>query len=108
MILASSITIEIARRKLKASLTKSYAQWLLITVLLGVAFLVSQLLAWQQLKRGDFTLRAIRSSFFYLLTGAHAVHLAGGLFGLSFLWLRSRRLPTKRQRCTDGRLRPMR
>jgi|SRR5687768_6241949 len=94
LILASSITIEIARRKLKASLTKSYAQWLLITVLLGVAFLVSQLLAWQQLKAwGLYLASNSHSSFFYLLTGAHAVHLAGGLFGLSFLWLRSRRIP---------------
>ena len=93
LILASSITLEIARRKLKASLTKSYAQWILITVLLGFTFLASQLFAWRQLRAwGIYLASNSHSSFFYLLTGAHAVHLAGGLIGLSFLWLHSRRI----------------
>lgn len=92
LILASSGTLEFARRKLKASLTRPYARWLLATALLGLAFLFSQLFAWRQLTRqGLYLSSSPHSSFFYLLTGAHAVHLAGGLLGLSFLWLRSRR-----------------
>jgi cytochrome c oxidase subunit III len=91
LILASSITLELARRKLKASLTKAYTQWVVITVALGLAFLASQLFAWRQLKQwGLYVSTNPHSSFFYLLTGAHAVHLAGGLLGLTFLWLRSR------------------
>jgi cytochrome c oxidase subunit 3 len=91
LILASSVTIELARRKLKASLTHAYAKWVVITVVLGLAFLGSQLFAWQQLTAwGLYMSSNPHSSFFYLLTGAHAVHLAGGLFGLSYLWLRSR------------------
>ena len=91
LILASSITLELARRKLKASLTKAYTQWVVITVALGLAFLASQLFAWRQLKAwGLYVSSNPHSSFFYLLTGAHAVHLAGGLLGLAFLWLRSR------------------
>jgi cytochrome c oxidase subunit 3 len=50
LILASSVTLELARRKLKASLTKAYTQWVVITVVLGVAFLASQMFAWRQLK----------------------------------------------------------
>ena len=93
LILASSITLEVARRRLKASLTKAYAQWMLVTVLLGFAFLASQLFAWRQLRGWGLYLSSnSHSSFFYLLTGAHAVHLAGGLLGLSFLWLRSHRI----------------
>ena len=93
LILASSITLELARRKLKESLTKAYAQWLLITVLLGLGFLASQLFVWRQLTaRGLYLSSNPHSSFFYLLTGAHAVHLAGGLLGVSFLWRRSRRI----------------
>ena len=91
LILASSVTLELARRKLKRSLTSAYTQWVVITVMLGVAFLATQLFAWRQLKAwGLYMSSNPHSSFFYLLTGAHAVHLAGGLIGLSFLWLRSR------------------
>src|SRR5688572_13602674 len=93
LILASSVTLELARRKLKASLTKAYTQWVVVTVILGIGFLASQLYAWQQLKSWGLYLSSNpHSSFFYLLTGAHAVHLAGGLLGLSFLWLRSQRI----------------
>ena len=109
MILASSVTLELARRKLKASLTKAYTQWVVVTVILGIGFLASQLYAWQQLKSWGLYLQSNpHSSFFYLLTGAHAVHLAGGLLGLSFLWLRSRSVTsevavlTKRQASTDA------
>ena len=109
LILASSITLEIARRKLKASLTSAYTQWVIITVVLGLAFLASQLFAWRQLKAwGLYMASNPHSSFFYLLTGAHAVHLAGGLLGLTFLWLRSRRITgeaavlTKRRASTDA------
>jgi len=109
LILASSVTLELARRKLKASLKKAYTQWVAITVVLGVAFLASQLFAWQQLKAWGLYLSSNpHSSFFYLLTGAHAVHLAGGLLGLVFLWLRSRWITTdaailkKRQASADA------
>ena len=109
LILASSVTLEMARRKLKASLTRAYTKWVIITVVLGVAFLASQLFAWQQLKAWGLYLSSNpHSSFFYLLTGAHAVHLAGGLLGLVFLWLRSRWITTdaailkKRQASADA------
>jgi cytochrome c oxidase subunit 3 len=93
LILASSVTLEIARRKLKASAAGAYRQWLFVTVVLGTGFLVSQLYAWQKLAgQGIYLASNSHSSFFYLLTGAHALHLAGGLLGISYLWLRSRRV----------------
>ena len=92
LILISSVTLEFARRKLKSSLHGEYAKYLLLTALLGVGFLISQVLAWRQLAaQGIFVSSHPHSSFFYLLTGAHAVHLLGGLLALTFLWLRSRR-----------------
>jgi len=92
LILGSSATLEIARRKLKAALSEPYKKWLFFTVLLGLGFLVAQIFAWRQLSRqGIYLSSNPHSSFFYLLTGAHAVHLVGGLLGLIFLWLRSRR-----------------
>jgi len=109
IILVSSATLEIARRKVKTALNGPYAKWLFITVLLGIGFVVAQVFAWRQLARqGIFLASNPHSSFFYLLTGAHAVHLLGGLLGLSFLWLRSRRqltepaLVAKRKAATDA------
>ena len=49
LILGSSVTLEIARRKLKAALSGPYTKWLSLTVLLGAGFLVAQVFAWRQL-----------------------------------------------------------
>ena len=109
LILLSSLSIEIARRKLKQGLSGTYSKYLLLTLLLGLGFLVSQLLAWRQLAaQGIYISSHPHSSFFYVLTGAHAVHLAGGLMALGFLWRRSRRhldetrLIAKRQAAADA------
>lgn len=96
LILISSVTLELARRKLKRSFQDAYARYLLFTVLLGLAFLAAQVISWRQLARqGIYVSSHPHSSFFYLLTGAHALHLLGGLLALSFLWLRSRRRVTE-------------
>ena len=108
LLILSSISIEIARRKLKQSLSQSYSKYLLLTSLLGLGFLVSQLIAWRQLAaQGIYISSHPHSSFFYVLTGAHAVHIAGGLLGLGFLWRRSRRPPDEPapDRKTTGRRR---
>lgn len=90
LILISSGTLETARRKWKDSVNKS-KPWLLLTLLLGLGFLVSQLLAWRQLVRqGVYVASNPHSSFFYLLTAVHGVHLLGGLAALAYLSLRSR------------------
>jgi cytochrome c oxidase subunit 3 len=109
LILLSSIAIEIARRKLKQSLSGAYSKYLLLTGLLGLGFLVSQIIAWRQLaQQGIYLSSNPYSSFFYLLTGAHAVHIAGGLLAVTLLWLRSRRqldearLIAKRQAVADA------
>lgn len=108
LLLLSSISLELARRKLKQSLPISYSRYLLLTGLLGLGFLGSQLIAWRQLARqGIYLASNPYSSFFYLLTGAHGVHLLGGLLGISILWLRSQKhvagsLAGKRQAAADA------
>jgi cytochrome c oxidase subunit III len=93
LIVISSGTVELARRKLKASVLDGYSRWLIITALLGVAFLVSQLMAWRQLAgRGIYVASNPHSSFFYLLTAAHAIHLLGGLVALLYLVVRTRQV----------------
>jgi len=56
-----------------------------LTVVLGLAFLVGQVLAWRQMEaRGFFLSGNPSSSFFYLLTGMHALHLLGGVVALLY------------------------
>ena len=53
---------------------------LLLTGFLTVAFLVGQLIAWQQLTASGHYLTSNPSdAFFYLLTGLHGLHILGGL-----------------------------
>ena len=74
LILLSSASLEFARRRLKQSLHDAYTRYLLLTILLGLAFLTSQLIAWRQLRQqGIYLATHPFSSFFYLLTGAHAI-----------------------------------
>ena len=91
LIVISSGTLETARRRLKDALVAAHRRWLVLTVALGVGFLISQLLAWRQLVRqGIYVSSNPHSSFFYLLTATHAVHLLGGLLALVYLSLRTR------------------
>ena len=49
----------------------------------AVIFLVGQLLAWQQLRTAGFLVAGNpANSFFYLITGLHGLHIAGGLVAL--------------------------
>lgn len=94
LIIVSSVTLETARRKWKSVAGDGNRLWLLATAALGVGFLTSQLLAWRQLvHQGVYVASNPHSSFFYLLTAAHAVHLLGGLAALAYLWLRRRNSP---------------
>lgn len=91
LIITSSLTFERARRSLKRGDDDVYSRWLLLTLLLGLGFLTSQLFAWRQLvKQGIYMTTNPHSSFFYLLTGAHGLHLLGGILALNFLLLRTR------------------
>jgi len=93
LILLSSISLEIARRKLKTASDSSPKLWFCISAALGIGFLVSQLLSWQQLvQQGIYIATNPHSSFFYLLTATHGVHLLGGLCALLYLAVRARPL----------------
>ena len=89
LILVSSVTLEISRRSLKQKSDSGYGRWLAFTTLLGLGFLGSQVFAWRQLARqGIYMASNPYSSFFYLFTAAHALHLLGGLCALTYLLAR--------------------
>jgi cytochrome c oxidase subunit III len=89
-LLASSVTLEISRRRvatfmggLRSKVVKP-ARWLYITLSLGLLFVAGQYIAWRQLSaQGLYLATNPSSSFFYVFTAAHALHVLGGLAGLA-------------------------
>ena len=93
LILVSSGTFHQAKRSLQQDRPRAYLRWLLATLVLGIGFLGSQLVGWRELARaGVYFAGHPRSTFFYLATALHGVHLVGGI-GL-VLYLLFRRLRT--------------
>jgi cytochrome c oxidase subunit 3 len=90
LILLSSLTFEAARASLRRGRDQKYRAWLAVSLLLGVAFLAAQSDAWWQLAaQGVYLASNPHSSLFYILTGAHAVHLFGGILALTALLIRA-------------------
>jgi len=86
VLLISSVTMELARLARRRGNLNGSSTWTFVTLLLGLSFLTGQLLAWQSLSnRGFFLSTNPHSSFFYVLTGLHGVHLAGGLLALGYV-----------------------
>ena len=102
VLLLSSLSIELARRSVKKEMTVaplrgipgialdddgagSGSWWIGLTVALGLMFLGGQWMAWQALRAHGFHVNSGGASpFVYLLTAAHAVHLAGGILVLQY------------------------
>jgi len=90
ILLASSVTLEIARRRLARSDRSAFRMWWSITTALGLIFLGGQILVWRQLVvQGVYLASNPSSSFFYLFTGAHAVHIVAGVAALLFVAFRN-------------------
>jgi cytochrome c oxidase subunit 3 len=101
VLLASSATLELSRRSLSAGSANEFFRWLAATVVLGLGFLGGQLVAWRELaSRGIYLATNPGSSFFYVLTAAHGLHLLGGVVALAYVASRARRIALDRARRT--------
>jgi cytochrome c oxidase subunit III len=105
ILLVSSVTLYMARRGLAKRITQSETgssrtgallmmgrrdpvPWLSITLVLGLAFLAGQLIAWKQLAHQRIFISTNPSSaFFYVLTAVHGLHLLGGVTALAYATL---------------------
>ena len=92
VLIASSGTLERARRRVSAFMgglrnkAESPARWLYVTLFLGLLFVAGQYVAWIQLRaQGLYLATNPSSSFFYLLTVVHVLHVVGGLSGLIYV-----------------------
>jgi cytochrome c oxidase subunit III len=97
VLLLSTITMELARRQTAREAAVAHSasvpgvavkreagiHWLGLTVLLGFTFLTGQWMVWRELAaRGFYLDTSPSSSFVYLLTGTHGLHLLGGVVAL--------------------------
>jgi cytochrome c oxidase subunit 3 len=79
-LLCSSIAMQRAAVAARRGRIDDVRPALLAGGLLALAFLVGQLVAWLQLSSmGAFGVTVASVAFFYLITGLHALHVAGGL-----------------------------
>lgn len=87
LLLASSGTLEAARRRLgEEEGTRKASGWVMLTLMLGLAFCVGQYRAWLDLRaEGIYLASNPNSSFFYLLTFLHALHVCVGVAVLVYL-----------------------
>jgi cytochrome c oxidase subunit 3 len=90
VLLASSATLELARRKLQADRLRGFRQMWALTTILGMVFLAGQVIAWRHLAaEGVYMASRLSSSFFYVFTALHATHLVGGICALLYVGLRN-------------------
>lgn len=96
ILLVSTLTMELARRQAirtafsngeeSSAATRTETEgmpWLALTTILGLSFLAGQWLVWRELAASGFYVgTSPSSSFFYLLTGMHGIHLFGGIIAL--------------------------
>ncbi len=104
ILLLSSCTMEMARRSVFREMdvmeewlglgrptSKRALPWLVASSVLGIFFIAGQCVAWRQLyAQGVYFGSNPNSHFFYLITGAHALHLVFGVAvvaaALAALW----------------------
>jgi cytochrome c oxidase subunit 3 len=102
VLLLSSLLVEIARRAARSesilvpvssipgvrAIRQTSLMWVWATALTGFGFLFGQYRAWELLHlHGSFLNSGPASTFFFLLTGTHALHLAAGLVVLMYACL---------------------
>ncbi len=91
ILLASSVTLEAARRRLSHNDQIGGFHLIAWTTGCGLAFLAGQILAWLQVLHSGLILSHNPHSWFiFLFTGLHGVHILLGLGGLAYLLFRTR------------------
>jgi len=83
IVLLSSVSVQAAYFAAKKDNFLGLRIWMVLTVLLGIAFLVGQWYSWVALvDREVFFVGNPAGSFLYVFTGLHAVHLISGVIFL--------------------------
>ena len=96
LIIASSVTVYLAQKAMKAREMAKYRLLVSATIVLGLAFVATQFIGFTELWANKITFsESVAGSFFYIITGVHALHVAGGIIALTVLFFRAYNSKTK-------------
>ena len=92
-ILASSVTVQLALKALKKREIINYRRLLVVTAVLGVLFIVLQIVGFRQFAAQDIRLVGAGSnasySFLLAISGLHGLHVLGGVVALVVIAIRA-------------------
>jgi len=90
VIIISSITLMQALKAFKQREIQRYRSLVIATLVLGVLFVILQVVGFSELWRNGMTLQAnVSFSFLYVIVGLHALHVLGGIIALLILFLKA-------------------
>ena len=92
VIIASSITVQLALRSFKQRDMGRYRQLIAMTFILGMAFVVMQWLGFRELWYDqNVTLKGVTGAgqFLYIIFGLHALHVLGGVIALLVMFIKA-------------------
>ena len=90
LMLASSGTMHLALRSFRERVMRNYRMWMLITLVLGIGFVASQWIGFQDLWSKQVTFQgAGAGQFLYVIFGLHALHVVAGVIVLLVMAIRS-------------------
>ncbi len=86
-LLASSVTMQLAVRAIKRGDRTALRNWLIPTLVLGIAFLIGQ--GYEYTRLGFLPDNGVFAGVFFTLTGFHGAHVTGGVLMNSYVLLRT-------------------
>ena len=89
VLILASLALHLASNAAKKHEFSRMRNWLLAGGILTLVFIGGQWVAWEQLVASGYYARSNpANAFFYLFTGLHALHLAGGIWFMALLGFR--------------------
>ena len=88
VIIISSLTLHLSARSFKERSMATYRKLMALTLVLGIVFIVLQVIGFNQFWNEGMTLqKSVSYSFLYVIVGLHALHVVGGVIALLIMSL---------------------
>jgi len=92
VIIISSLTMHLALRSFRQRNRRQYRQLIAVTFILGIAFVIMQLIGFNELwYEQNVHLKGVTGAgqFLYVIFGLHGLHVVGGIIALMVMFIRA-------------------